>query len=193
MTFASVTDALHRYEERLDRIGFRTDFADGLTPAQLAEIETEAGFRLSEDVHAVWSWRGGTSVPSGQPTTAASMIVPGGIFPNLPRALWWGKAIANAGAEMEQYPFDVKHFAALCVPANSPFIIDSTDPDLPDSPTLRGLWGEGVFIVPPISVTERINLWIEMVDIGAWYVDDTGRLMSHEHLLTDEQHLLLGL
>ena len=192
MTFESVSDALRRYEFELDRIGFRNDFADGLTTQQIREIEAEAGFRLSQDVHAVWSWRGGTSIPTGQPTTPASQIVPGGVFPDLSAAIWTGEGIANAAAELEQIPFDEKHFVSLCWFGQDPFFIDSTDADAPDSPTLRTVWGEGIFTVPPLTVTERIEFWIDAVQTGVWYVDDAGRLEQNGSLMSEEQLLFLG-
>ncbi|WP_298038187.1 hypothetical protein [uncultured Microbacterium sp.] len=192
MTFESVTDALCRYEAELDRIGFRHDFADGLTPHQLHEIEAEAGFRLSQDARAVWSWHGGTSVPSGQPCTQASTIVPFGIFPGIRSAITTGKGIADSAAEAEQIAFDEKRFLSLCWLGQDPFFIDSTDPDAPDSPTLRTVWGEGIFTVPAITVTERVELWINAVQTGAWYVDDTGRLNEDFSLLPEAHRFLLS-
>lgn len=192
MTFESVTDALRRYAVELDRIGFQNDFADGLTEPQFREIEAEAGFRLSEDVRAVWSWHAGTSVPRGQPTTNKSNIVPYAAFPDLRSAIRSGDGHANAAAELEQIPFDEKHLVKLCGHGQDPFFIDSTDPDAPDSPTLRTVWGEGIFTVPPITVTERINLWIHAVQVGAFYVDDTGKFKENNGLLSEEERFLLG-
>ncbi|WP_298037271.1 hypothetical protein [uncultured Microbacterium sp.] len=187
-----MTDALRRYEAELDRIGFRNDFADGLTPQELDAIEAEAGFRFSQDVRAVWAWRGGTSVPSGQRTSQASTIVPYGSFPPLPGAIRSGKGAADAAAELEQIEFDEMNLVMLCSTMQDPFLIDSTDPDAPDSPTLRTVWGEGIFTIPWITVTERIELWITAVETGAWYVDTEGWLKQHNSLLSEEQLVLLG-
>ena len=190
MTFESVTDALRRYADELARQGLRDHFADGLTAREIDEIEAEVGFRFSEDVRAVWSWHNGThetviTLPGGQ-----ILIVPDHPFPRFRDAVDRGESMVKTAEILEEGTPGVDRFVQLNA-GNDPFFINTTEPDLPDSLTFRSVWGRGINSVPHITVTERVDLWIEAFQSGAWYIDEHRGMQQIDDKLSDKLGALL--
>lgn len=187
MTFASVTDALLRYEDVLRRQGLGHDhFANGVTERDIAEIEDEVGFPFSEDVRAVWSWHNGAVRRPGLSGYETAAIVPSHPFLDLRAAA----ASGERSVDSARLYFDLHHefiplheredvtpgqnrFVTLCDGADA-FHIETTRPEEADSLTFREVWGRGIGSIPWVTVTERVNAWIDAFDAGVWFVDDRG-------------------
>jgi len=190
MTFESVSDALRRYEDQLIRRGVRDHFAPGLSSSEIAEIERDAGFRFSEDVRAVWSWHNGVKDANAPFASGRSLIVPHYAFVNLRHAVERGAAVVRAAEFAGEAADGVDRWIELCS-GNDPFVIDSSDPDRTNSRTLGLVFGDGVNEIPHASVTERVELWIEAFEIGAWTIDDEGLWHEHETMRTERMVELL--
>jgi hypothetical protein len=190
MTFESVSDALRRYEEQLIRRGVREHFAAGLSLSEIAELERDVGFRFSEDVRAVWSWHNGVTEPDAPFLTGRSLIVPYYALVNLRDAVKRGAAVVRAAQFAGEAVEGVDRWIELCT-GNDPFVIDSSDPERADSSTLGLVFGGGVNEIPHVSVTERVELWIEAFEIGAWSIDEDGHWHEHEAMRTERMVQLL--
>gem|GEM_PF-1249030 len=191
VTFESVSDALRRYEDVLMRRGVPDDhFAPGLSASELDDIEREAGFRFSEDVRAVWSWHNGVADTKAPFITGRSLFTPFHALVDLQDAVRRAVVVVRAAEEAGDVETGVNHWVELCT-GNDPFVIDSTDPEAADSPTLGLVFGEGVNLIPHISVTERVELWIEAFETGVWTIDADGRWHDNYGLRTPRMIELL--
>lgn len=168
MTFGSVRTALESYvREIADQGGALPLLNPGLTEGELRAIEIRHDVRLPEDVQAIWSWANGTAETEpgfkGETCFANEMF-----FPNLDRAIQDGELMVEIAEIAGEARAGVDRWISLGLSKRS-LVIDATDPTVDHAETYILAHGEGIWTTRHITVTQRINVWVEALRRGFWH------------------------
>lgn len=176
MSVQEVHDALHGWAARLVSLGavVVTRLRPGLDPAAAIETGRRAGYELTDEVAALWTWRDGTATrPGGRPVHLA----PGQEFESLAASLRRSREYLETGAAAARgrthagaLPWQ-PHWVVAVHGHTLPLVLDGTRPG-PD--TFRHDPHASPVAVAHSTLPQRIARWHDMLDTGTWRIAPDG-------------------
>lgn len=189
MSAQEVHDALHGWAARLVGLGavVVTRLRPGLTWAEAQDVADLHGYRLTEEVAALWTWRDGVGTRPGR---APAHLAPGQDFAPLDESLRRSREYREASTAEQRTGTATgtawqPHWVVAVHGHASPLVLDGSRPG-PE--TFRHDPQADPLLVARSTLPQRIARWHDMLDTGTWRVARDGTWDVDLSHLTEAPH-----
>lgn len=178
VSVVDVTAALEEYEALLRERGalVAQNLRPGISLEQIGDLESEYGFRISDEARTVWLWHNGIEGVPGVTHAAVQLTAFGGGFGDLEFALRMGRERVEIMVEGFAFSGVESEYAGLKI---LDLLVSGVDIIIDVTPGRSVL----TYMSDPVSrlhdfpimpIAHRVRWWIWAIENGAWVINPDG-------------------